>query len=322
MKLFRDVIWQVMAKGQGCSLISCNSFEYKGVVPLAGGGEAPEQNITQDMAPWRGQQPYLSAGFARAQSDILDRPQTFFPGQTYAAFSPQTEQALNLTEQRALAGSPVQRAANQQLQNTLAGDYLYGGRGFNAALDAARNRILPNIQSRFSLGGRFGSGLGREAEARALSDAFANQYQNERQNQLRAMLFAPQAAASDYADVQALGGVGARREAMNQQAINEALARHQFAQEEPTQRLRDYMNLIQGNYGGQSTGQTTGFAGNRGGSILGGALGGASLAGQLFGGGGAGALANPAAGMLSAPAAPVMWPLALGGILGGLSGLF
>lgn len=299
MKLFKDVVFQLNGKGQGCPLISATSFEYDGQVLLAK-GKAPVQNQTMDNSPWAAQQGYLKHGFNAAKQDVLGRPQTFFPGQTYANFSPQTEQALNLTEQRALAGSPVQNASNAELQRTLNGDYLYGGDGFNAALDAARNRILPDIQSRYAQGGRFGSGLGREAEARALADSFASQYGNERQNQLRAMLFAPQAAASDYADMQALAGVGAQREGQAQSGIDEAMARHQFEQMEPQQRLQAYMSLIGGQYGGQQTGQIVGMSGNRGAGVLGGALGGATIGAQVGG----------------------PWGAAAGGILGGVTSLF
>lgn len=281
MKLFRDVVCQVVGKGQGCSLIYANVYDYTGVVAQAKGKSAPVQNVTQSNAPWSGQQGYLQDLFfkARSQSQV---PQTFFPGQTYANFSPQTEQALNLTQQRALAGSPVQNAMNQELQKTLGGDYLFGGEGFNAALQAAVDKIIPDIQSRYASGGRFASGLGRAAEAKAIADRAAEMYEKERQNQLKAMFFAPQAAAGDYSDIRALAGVGEARDVQAQNAIDEAMARHNFAQQEPWQRLLSYSNLIQGNYGGESSGTTQGFRGSRGAGILGGALGGAQLGNSIF----------------------------------------
>ncbi len=262
-------------------------------------GGAPSQTVTQNQSPWSGQIPSLVTGFNTGRAQ-LEQPWHFFPGQTYANFSPQTEQALNLTEQRALAGSPVQKASNAELQRTLNGDYLHGGAGFNAAYEAARNKIIPDIESRFNAGGRFGSGLSRAAEAQALADSFASQYGNERQNQLRAMLFAPQAAASDYADMNALAGVGAQREGQAQSVIDEAMARHEFETMEPSERLARYMATIQGNYGNTGSTTTGGFKGNRGSGILGGALGGAGIGGQFGGPVGAG----------------------IGGILGGLAGLF
>ncbi len=263
-----------------------------------GGGKksAPVQNVTQSSAPWAGQAPYLNTGFSEAKKQ-LNQPSTFFPGQTYANFSPQTEDALNLTEQRARRGSPVQGAANEQLMQTLQGDYLHGGEGFDAAFDAARRKITPQVQSAFNRGGRLNSGLARAAETQALSDSFASQYGKERENQLRSMLFAPQAAASDYADMQALSGVGAAREGQDQSAIDEKMARHEFAQKEPRDRIAQYMNLVGGNFGENTNKSTTGFAGNRGAGMLGGALQGAMGGGQIFGA--PGAIGGGLVGLLS-----------------------
>lgn len=297
MKLLRDVVCQYRGKGQGCSLISATLVDFAGVVPLAKGGR-PQQTVVNNQAPWSDQQDYLRGGFAVA-SGLHSAPRTVFPGQTYASFSPQTENALNLTEQRALSGSPVQRSANQELMKTLGGDYLYGGPGFNAAYQAAANEIIPGVESRFNAGGRFGSGLARQAETKALADAFASQYGNERQNQMRAMLFAPEAAQADYNDLRALAGVGSQREGQTQSAIDEAMMRHNFPLDEGWDRLARYMGMVQGNYGGETLQNTYGPRGNRGAGILGGAL---------------------AGGAAGAPLGP--WGAGIGAGLGALGGLF
>lgn len=270
------------------------------------GGRQPVQNVQQSSNPWGPQQGFLQRGFQQAnrilnrtEGSFSDQPEIFFPGQTYANFSPQTEQALNLTEQRALAGSPVQKAGANQLEATLRGDYLHGGPGFDAAYQAAANKIIPDIESRFNKGGRFGSGLAREAEAKALADTFAGQYQNERQNQLRAMLFTPQLAQMDYNDLAALAGVGAQREGQEQSAIDEAKARHDFKQNIDAQKLAQFMGIISQQLGHEGITSTQGFGGNRGAGVLGGALGGAGI-GANFG----------------------PWGAGIGGLLGGLGGLF
>ncbi len=254
------------------------------------GGRKGGGNVTQvtNSAPWGDQQGYLREIFSTGQALHRDRPISFFPGQTYASFSPQTENALNLTEQRALAGSSVQRGANQELLKTLGGDYLYGGPGFNGAFQAAANKITPMVQSNFNRGGRLNSGLARQAETSALADAFASQYGNERENQLRAMLFAPEAAQADYNDLRALAGVGGSREGQTQSGIDEAMARHHMIENEPWERVAKFMDLVNGNYGGSSSSTSggPGMSGNRGAGLLGGALRGAGLGAQ-FGGGGA-----------------------------------
>lgn len=301
MKLFRDVVCQYAGKGQGCPLISATLIDSVGVVPLAK-GKAPVQSTSYtNQGPWADQAPYLREIFHNAQHNYVNRVnQQPYGGQTFANFSPQTENALNLTEQRAMAGSPIQRSANQQLQQTLNGDYLHGGQGFNAAYQAAANEIIPGVESRFNAGGRFGSGLARQAETKALGDAFAAQYGNERQNQLRAMLFAPEAAQADYNDIRALAGVGQAREGQTQSGIDEAMWRHQAQQEMPWELLAKYQDLINGGYGANATTTSYGPKTNKGAGILGGALGGAALGTQISPG----------------------WGTAIGGGLGALGGLF
>lgn len=313
MILFRDIVYQI--KGNEI-LVCATPYQYEGEIPLAKSSNAPQQVVTNNVAPWEGQQHYLKNGFHVASLHIND-PLTYYPDQTYASFSPQTEKALNLTEARALAGSPVQTAMNKQLQATLDGDYLYGGAGFNAAYEAAKNKILPDIQSRYNAGGRYGSGLARQAEASALGDAFASQYGNERTNQLRAMMFAPQAAQSDYNDLKALAGVGQQREGQTQSAIDENIARYNQNKLEKWQRLNNYMNTISGQHGSAGTQTTTGFQGNRGAGILGGALGGLGLASSLASSMASGAGTGAAAG---APIGP--WGAGLGALAGGLLGGF
>jgi len=238
-------------------------------VVFAKGRSGGGQVVQQSNAPWAGQAGHLQELFREAQS------QYHGGGPLYSPISSQREAALQGIEQRALSGSPVTRAMQSQIGRTLGGDYLYGGEGFNAALEAAKNKIIPDIQSRYAKAGRFGSGLARQAEAQALSDAFAKQYGQERQNQIRAALFAPQAAAADYEDLARLGSVGAEREALQQRELDT-----------PQERLRRYHEMISGSFGSSGYGRTSnvGGSGFSGSGAIGTALGGAGLA-ALAGGG-------------------------------------
>lgn len=74
-------------------------------------------------------------------------------------------------------GAPT---SQRGLTDTAAGNYLYGGEGFNAALDAATRRILPAVGSSFGGSGRLRSGLAQEALGTGIADAFAAQYGAER----------------------------------------------------------------------------------------------------------------------------------------------
>lgn len=87
--------------------------------------------------------------------------------------------------------NPQFQQAQQTLGDTAAGKYLYGGEGFNAALEAAKNKIIPDVESRFARGGRFGGGLNQAAEAAGIGDAFANLYGQERGLQQQAAMGLP-----------------------------------------------------------------------------------------------------------------------------------
>ncbi len=81
--------------------------------------------------------------------------------------------------------NPISREA---LEATARGDFLYGGEGFNAALEAAKARIMPEVITQF---GRTGAGggtgsLAEEAIGRRLGETFASQYGAERGRQLGA----------------------------------------------------------------------------------------------------------------------------------------
>src|SRR5690606_32498977 len=120
---------------------------------------------------------------------------------------------------------------------------------FSGMADRITAKVLPGIDSRFAASGRLGSGLHGRAVGEGLGDAIGSlAYQNygdERTNMMRGMLFAPEMAQQDYFDIAKLAEVGAQREDMAQLGINEAMARHEFEQMEPWQRLGLYNSLIQ-----------------------------------------------------------------------------
>lgn len=242
---------------------------------MDGGGSEPAgtTQITQNQDPWSGQQNYLTTGFSRAQSDILDTPRSMYPNSMVVPFSPQTEQALGMTENRALSGSPALQAGNQQIANTAGGAYLNSNPYLQSAMDSAMqgitrnytNAVAPGVDSGFAGAGRYGSGLHANAQdmaqsnlAQQLGNVGASMsyqgYNDERMNQLRAAALAPQMAQADYIDPAQLAQVGQAREGMAAQNLQEQIDRYNFGQTEPRQRLAEYMALVAGgNFGGSST---------------------------------------------------------------------
>lgn len=239
-------------------------------------------------------QPYLKDAATEARSLYLSGGPDYYPGYQTVGFSPQSQQAMSMQQNRALSGSPVTQSAQNMAASTLRGDNLYGGEGFNAAVKAATDYTLPQVQSRFSTAGRTNSGLAQEAIARTISNAYANQYGQERERQMQAMVAAPALAQQDYADIQALRGVGQDVEQQAQDWLSEDVARYNYYQNRPEQNLATYVGMLNNTYPGQSASQSAPLYRNRAAGATGGALGGAQLGGQYGGGWGAlfGALAG------------------------------
>lgn len=82
----------------------------------------------------------------------------------------------------------VPQTAMDALQQTAGGDFLFGGQGFDQAVDAALRAARPGVLSTFGRSGAGGAtgGLAQTAIAQAGIDAFARQFGQERQNQLSA----------------------------------------------------------------------------------------------------------------------------------------
>ena len=284
-----------------------------------GGGSSQPATTTQKTEPWDEQKPYLVSGFENISnqflnSDDLIKPDAlpeYYPGSTVVPFAPETEMALGLTTQRAINGSPVQRAGTQQIADTLSGKYLSNTNPFLDTVISSSTRpiieqymqeVAPSIDESFNSQGRFGSGLYAQARNRA-DDTLARNltetagkigYQNyadERENILSAAEFAPAIAEQDYKDLNVLAGVGATREALANEYLQDDINRYNYDENRDLNALTQYMNLIQGNYGGTTIG--TQAQGRSGSSPL------------------MGALSGAAAG---APMGP--WGMAAGGVLG------
>ena len=284
---------------------------------LGGGSSNPTINTTTtSSAPWDAQQPHLQNIFSGAEDAYNSASPSYYPESTVVGFSPQTEGALAGIEGRALAGSDLQNAGQQQALSTVQGDYLNANPFLTGAYNAAsapvmeqwQNQIAPGIDASFSGAGRMGSGLYAQARnqsentlGRSLTDmsskmAYAN-YAAERQNQLNMAGQSGAMAQQDYGDLNKLMAVGGAREGLEQAQLGDRISRYNFEQNLPWDQLARYSGLVSGGYGSeQSTG--TPMYSNPGANFLGGALGGAQLGTMVGGSGGAG------------------WGAAAGGLLG------
>lgn len=183
-----------------------------------GGGTQSTQTI-QKADPPAFMQPYIQDVLAMGATNART-PQQFFPGSTVAGTAPETTAAQILQANRAIAGSPLERAAQAENLRTVNGTYfgLNPSSPYNTAaasgaflnsnpyLDAMFARAarpvtmqftdvaLPGVASMFSSAGRYGSGAMQDATqrtvdtfGRTLGDLSANiygtNYANERQLQ-------------------------------------------------------------------------------------------------------------------------------------------
>ncbi len=287
---------------------------------LGGGSSKPSQVVTQktDTAPWQPQQPHLERIFGEAENLYDSEIPQYFPGQTVVPFSPETETALTQTSARAMMGNPLVPQAQQYASDTLGGEYLSGSPFFEGAFNAQvapmvqqySNVVAPNINSQFAAGGRL-SGNSRTSAQRDAANLFADalsreagklafqNYGAERQMQQAMSQQAPAFAQLDYLDPQQLAGVGAAREAQAQAQLAGDIDRFNFEQQMPATKLAQYMGLVGGGFGSQSS-TTQPIFRQPGAQFLGGGLMGLS-AGKTMGLSGG--------------------PLALAGLGGGLLGL-
>lgn len=255
----------------------------------------PPKNVTQTSTtePPNYLQPFLKDAAGQARQIYNSEGPDFYQGNMTVGFSPESQEAMGMQANRARMGSDVTRASQSDLTNTLRGNYLYGNPGFNAAVKAATDYTLPQVQSKFAGSGRSRGGLAQEAVGRTISNAFASQYGQERENMMKANAFAPMAAQQDYQDINALRGVGQEVEGKAQDLLSEDVARWDYYQNQPERKLGTYINFLNNAYPGQSSSASQPIYRNRTAGAAGGAISGAK-AGSTLGGWGTliGALAG------------------------------
>lgn len=231
---------------------------------MSGGSSQPSgyQTVQQNTAPWAAQQPYLQEGFKQAQENVLNRPTSFYPGSTVVPLSNQTNQALGMIQGMATDPNNLNASATGQLQNTLNGNYLNAGSNpyLGGVMDQALNKVRSSLDSQFNLAGRTGSGAAANAFAENASNALTNigyqNYNDERGRQQQAALIAPQQNQANYYNAGQLANVGGVLEQQQANQLQDQMSRYNYAQQEPANRIANYMGLVQGNYGGNSQSST------------------------------------------------------------------
>lgn len=252
---------------------------------MAGGGGSQ----TQTTEPPKYVRPYLEDAARDSQALYNRGPAQYYPGQTVVPHSQQTTDALNMTEQRARAGSPLVGNAQGYANDVLQGNFLnanpYLDATFNRAADAVQNRI----QTSFAGSGRnveAGRGLAAQEMNDLASQIYGGNYQAERQRMQELVPQAGYLSGLDYADAERLAQVGQQHEDLSGRQMEDSAARWDFAQNAPGVALDQYIARLNNQPGGSTTSP---IYRNRAAGILGGAAAGQQIGSQFgYGGWGAG----------------------------------
>lgn len=227
-----------------------------------------------NMGPWGPQQPYLTKAFSEAERLYNTHNPSYFPDSTVAGANPNMTAGWDQAAARATQGSPLVPAAQGMTLDTINGKYLdpssnpflaatYG----KAAGDVTRNFMTatqPSTAATFAGAGRYGSGaraLQTDLNNRAFGDTLNNlatsiyggNYQQERDRQVGAASAAPGMVQAGYIEPSILAGVGKEQQGQTQQEINDRIARWNFEQQLPYNKLQTYLGQVQGNYGQSGT---------------------------------------------------------------------
>ena len=212
------------------------------------------QQTKQSNEPPAYIQPYLQKGIQDLTA-LYDKGQApgYYPGATVAAPSANTQAALSALYERGVKGSPYGKSIMANLNETMGGKYLdvdanpYFQKalaaGFKPQTEQFMQEVLPGLEGRFALSGRYGSGAHtgttdravnslNRAQADAAAKASSSAYDAERSRMLGAAgtaagLF-PQLQAADYQDIEAMGQAGAGWDRQNQARIDADIARYNY----------------------------------------------------------------------------------------------
>jgi hypothetical protein len=219
-----------------------------------GGGSKTESGIDESIKP------YVTYGLEEAKRQYEAPGAQFFPGQTYVSPSEATQTALQAAQARAMYGSPIQAAAQQEYLSTVQGrginPFLEGAlAGTNRRAQEAYTQGVQGLQSKASSMGRYGSnamgqqvGQAQDIFGRNLTESAGQlAYQSaeaERNRQMQAVANAPAFAQSDYQDIQKLLTAGQGQEQYQQKALQDAINRYNYEQTLPQQKLQQFTNLF------------------------------------------------------------------------------
>lgn len=237
------------------------------------GGSPSHTTTTSITKPPEYIQPYAE-GLANRALELSNKPYVHYGQRRIAGLEDEHKDAMAMTAERAMAGSPYMNAAQAYGQ-----DILTNG-AQNPYLDAAvanaqedvvsqyQNVISPQLDMLDRRSGAFGNSGVNEMRTQSMDDFqenLANISENMRYqgygdaetNKMRAMMLAPQIAESDYRDSQALLGVGDIKRDDKQGYLNQNYGDWEARQQWPYQQLDVLANAVRTSMGGGGSNVTS-----------------------------------------------------------------
>jgi len=237
-------------------------------------GKDDSVTTTQTNEPWKPAQGALQDILSRAQG-LNAKGTTYFPGSTVAPFAGDTMNAMGGIRNLATNGSALYGQGGQGLSTALGnamstanGDYLHNPAELTTLFNSMSGDIQDAVNSQFSASGRTGSPAHAGVMTKELGNLgasiFANNYANERNNQMQATNqlgslagMIPGYDAAKYNDLNQLMGLGGMQENKTQQGLTEDFNRYMYNQQSPWDNLLKYGGLASGiaGLGGTQTGE-------------------------------------------------------------------
>ena len=202
------------------------------------------ETVRSETGPPDWMQGHMTGALSRAQA-LSNQPMPYYEGQTMAGVAPALTEGLGMQEAAARAAGGYAQPGLDMFSATLGGQYLDPNYLASVAQPGI-DRVMGAVGARSNLAGGRGSSLAAEAAARGATSEVMNAYNAERGRQMQALGMMPMVAAGAAAPGAELARVGGAQMALEQRDIDDAMARYQYAQDEPWERLQRYTNMIQG----------------------------------------------------------------------------
>jgi hypothetical protein len=237
---------------------------------MGGGGGSQESKTTTSIDPRIA--PYVTYGLEEAKRLYEGAGPKYYEGQNYVSPSEATQQSLQMAKERALGGSPLIKAAQQETLDTIAGrgvnPFLAGAlEGVNRQAGQDYTKNIQALQSAASSRGRYGSAAQGQQEGQA-QDIFARNIaeagnrmafqssEAERARQVAASQYAVPMANADYMDIDKLLKIGQIGEGYDKTQLQANMDRFNYEQNLPQMKLSQFANLFSNVPQGTTTTQT------------------------------------------------------------------